>query len=112
MVERQLPKLHTRVRIPFARSNNFNHLVCNCVPAPGKVPSTILHSPLHIWGSKREIKATDLVTLATKLHAFCGVAEARMAQLIEQLTLNQRVTGSSPVAPTNIINGLYQKTEY
>ena len=28
------------------------------------------------------------------------------------LTLNQRVPGSSPVASTNIINGLYQKTEY
>jgi hypothetical protein len=30
----------------------------------------------------------------------------RLAQLVEQLTLNQRVTGSSPVAPTNIFNDL------
>ena len=26
------------------------------------------------------------------------------------LTLNQRVQGSSPCAPTNVVNGLYQKT--
>jgi hypothetical protein len=30
----------------------------------------------------------------------------RIAQLVEQLTLNQRVTGSSPVAPTRYFNGL------
>ena len=30
----------------------------------------------------------------------------RIAQLAEQLTLNQRVPGSSPGAPTNEINGL------
>jgi hypothetical protein len=30
----------------------------------------------------------------------------RLAQLVEQLTLNQRVTGSSPVAPTNIFYDL------
>ena len=30
----------------------------------------------------------------------------RIAQLVEQLTLNQRVAGSSPAAPTNQINGL------
>src|SRR6185312_1143175 len=30
----------------------------------------------------------------------------RIAQLVEQLTLNQRVPGSSPGAPTNKINGL------
>jgi hypothetical protein len=29
-----------------------------------------------------------------------------IAQLVEQLTLNQRVTGSSPVTPTKLINGL------
>jgi len=29
------------------------------------------------------------------------VSGGRIAQLVEQLTLNQRVTGSSPVAPTN-----------
>jgi hypothetical protein len=32
--------------------------------------------------------------------------EGRIAQLVEQLTLNQRVPGSSPGAPTNIINDL------
>ena len=30
----------------------------------------------------------------------------RIAQLVEQLTLNQRVAGSSPAAPTNEINAL------
>ena len=30
----------------------------------------------------------------------------RIAQLVEQLTLNQRVPGSSPGASTNIFNGL------
>jgi hypothetical protein len=30
--------------------------------------------------AKGEIRATDLLTLATKLHALCGVPEARMAQ--------------------------------
>jgi hypothetical protein len=30
----------------------------------------------------------------------------RIAQLVEQLTLNQRVPGSSPGAPTNTINDL------
>ena len=30
----------------------------------------------------------------------------RIAQVVEQLTLNQRVQGSSPCAPTNIFNDL------
>ena len=30
----------------------------------------------------------------------------RIAQLVEQLTLNQRVQGSSPCAPTNLIKRL------
>jgi hypothetical protein len=30
----------------------------------------------------------------------------RIAQLVEQLTLNQRVQGSSPCAPTNLFKGL------
>ena len=30
----------------------------------------------------------------------------RIAQLVEQLTLNQRVQGSSPCAPTNLFNRL------
>ena len=29
-----------------------------------------------------------------------------LAQLVEQLTLNQRVVGSSPTQPTNFFNGL------
>ena len=29
-----------------------------------------------------------------------------VAQLVEQLTLNQRVTGSIPVAPTKLFNSL------
>src|SRR6185437_15475811 len=33
-------------------------------------------------------------------------AGGRIAQLVEQLTLNQRVPGSSPGAPTNKIRGL------
>jgi hypothetical protein len=35
----------------------------------------------------------------------------RIAQLVEQLTLNQRVQGSSPCAPTNKINNLFAKTD-
>jgi Aldehyde dehydrogenase family len=34
--------------------------------------------------------------------------DGRIAQLVEQLTLNQRVQGSSPCAPTNIIHDLSQ----
>jgi hypothetical protein len=33
-------------------------------------------------------------------------AGGRIAQLVEQLTLNQRVQGSNPCAPTNEINDL------
>ena len=36
----------------------------------------------------------------------CGRAGGRIAQLVEQLTLNQRAVGSSPTAPTNEINTL------
>ena len=35
-----------------------------------------------------------------------GRHSGRIAQLVEQLTLNQRVLGSSPSAPTNKIKGL------
>ena len=34
------------------------------------------------------------------------LAAGRIAQLVEQLTLNQRVQGSNPCAPTNEINTL------
>ena len=37
----------------------------------------------------------------------CG----RIAQLVEQLTLNQRVVGSNPTAPTNEINELAGKSK-
>ena len=33
-----------------------------------------------------------------------GKGVGRIAQVVEQLTLNQRVVGSSPTAPTNKIN--------
>ena len=36
-------------------------------------------------------------------------AGGRIAQLVEQLTLNQRAVGSSPTAPTNQINALERK---
>ena len=36
----------------------------------------------------------------------------RLAQLVEQLTLNQRVTGSSPVAPTIFPKILSKKPTY
>jgi len=36
----------------------------------------------------------------------CGRHSGRIAQLVEQLTLNQRVLGSSPSAPTNQIKDL------
>ncbi len=45
-------------------------------------------------------------------HPICvipGVVRAKMgplAQLVEQLTLNQRVAGSNPARPTNKIKGL------
>ena len=32
--------------------------------------------------------------------------DGRLAQLVEQLTLNQRVVGSNPTAPTNDFNDL------
>jgi hypothetical protein len=35
-----------------------------------------------------------------------GHFDGRIAQLVEQLTLNQRVQGSSPCAPTNEIKDL------
>ena len=35
-----------------------------------------------------------------------GRLAGRIAQLVEQLTLNQRVAGSSPAAPTNKIKDL------
>ena len=43
------------------------------------------------------------------------LALGRIAQLVEQLTLNQRVQGSSPCAPTNKFNDfmpidLFEKT--
>ena len=38
--------------------------------------------------------------------AFAGRPDGRIAQVVEQLTLNQRVVGSSPTAPTNKINSL------
>jgi hypothetical protein len=34
--------------------------------------------------------------------AFAGRPNGRIAQVVEQLTLNQRVVGSSPTAPTKI----------
>src|ERR1700749_1807138 len=37
---------------------------------------------------------------------FSGPVSGRIAQLVEQLTLNQRVPGSSPGAPTKQINNL------
>jgi hypothetical protein len=38
--------------------------------------------------------------LVERAHCWCG----RIAQLVEQLTLNQRAQGSSPCAPTNDFN--------
>ena len=35
-----------------------------------------------------------------------AMKQGRLAQLVEQLTLNQRVVGSSPTSPTNDFNGL------
>ena len=35
----------------------------------------------------------------------------RIAQVVEQLTLNQRVQGSSPCAPTNLFKGLERSDE-
>ena len=40
-----------------------------------------------------------------------GRHSGRIAQLVEQLTLNQRVLGSSPSAPTNKIKGLNPKNK-
>ena len=38
--------------------------------------------------------------------------DGRIAQLVEQLTLNQRVQGSSPCAPTNKIKKLCEMRGY
>ena len=40
------------------------------------------------------------------LEGFPVPSAGRIAQLVEQLTLNQRVPGSSPGAPTKLINSL------
>jgi hypothetical protein len=41
-----------------------------------------------------------------------GATNRRIAQSVEQLTLNQRVQGSSPCAPTNKINHLNRKMRF
>jgi hypothetical protein len=40
-----------------------------------------------------------------------GLGLGCIAQLVEQLTLNQRVTGSSPVTPTNDFKDLAENSE-
>ena len=40
------------------------------------------------------------------------LAAGRIAQLVEQLTLNQRVQGSNPCAPTNEINVLWDRNGF
>jgi hypothetical protein len=45
------------------------------------------------------------VRLVEPADHWCG----RIAQLVEQLTLNQRAQGSSPCAPTNDFKGLRVK---
>ena len=43
-----------------------------------------------------------------------GLAEVfgRLAQLVEQLTLNQRVKGSSPLSPSNLFNDLHEVSHF
>src|SRR5690349_6419934 len=44
------------------------------------------------------------------LRAARRAGSGRIAQLVEQLTLNQRVAGSSPAAPTNLLNRLLPRS--
>ena len=41
-----------------------------------------------------------------------SLMDGRIAQVVEQLTLNQRVVGSSPTAPTKEIKGLRAKSSH
>ncbi len=59
-----------------------------------QIPSVII---LHTLQSNNEI-LDDIF--------FSANGAGRIAQLVEQLTLNQRVQGSNPCAPTNKINTL------
>ena len=60
------------------------------------------------------IKKTQKQQLAFDIPAVCDKSAhrnrscgcGRIAQLVEQLTLNQRVIGSIPIAPTIFFNGL------
>ena len=68
-----------------------------------------------IWGLKRT-RSTEVLNvlqwLEAELTAFCcalQIAAVPFLPLLEQLTFNQRVTGSIPVAPTNDFNSLQTK---
>ena len=43
--------------------------------------------------------------------AFAGLSDGPLAQLVEQLTLNQLVVGSIPTRPTNFTQKLFQKQQ-
>src|SRR5215470_15996516 len=68
----------------------------------------------HAFGPIRTRRTLGLGSWTVRHHfatarfhtAGCG----RIAQLVEQLTLNQRVQGSSPCAPTSRVNRLGQET--
>ena len=69
------------------------------------VPAVVGSSPI---GHPR------LAITKTRLSIYGIVTEGYggpLAQLVEQLTLNQRVAGSSPARPTNKINGLVGRDE-
>ena len=49
------------------------------------------------------------ISICVKTHKEYAVARGRIAQLVEQLTLNQRVPGSNPGAPTTALSAKVRK---
>ena len=90
--------------------------------APQRSPDACLCcGPHYVWRGSlgkasrgkrfRRQSARALVRGQSQLAAaFAGRPNGRIAQVVEQLTLNQRVVGSSPTAPTNKIKRLSPAT--
>jgi hypothetical protein len=95
MVERQLPKLHTRVRFPS--------------PAPALL-SSIRNWLFKVSAVKKSNSNLVGTTFVQHAQAIEGVSVG--VRLVEQLTLNQRVQGSSPCAPTTFPKKYQAKTRH
>ena len=63
----------------------------------------MLEEGFQVAGSSPDSTFTPLLRFGIEPPSWDGDAEpeGRIAQLVEQLTLNQRVQGSNPCAPTN-----------